>query len=89
MQKIGIRELRNKLSHYVNQVEEGKRYELTKRGEVIALLIPVQEEKMYKGLRALTEEGIAFWTGDKPKGASRPVKNRGRLLSEIIIQDRR
>jgi prevent-host-death family protein len=88
MQKVGIRELKNKLSHYLNQVEEGKRYELTKRGEVIALLIPVQEEKMYTGLRALIEEGQASWTGDKPTGASHPVKHRGRPLSEIIIQDR-
>ena len=87
---VGIRELRNRLSRYLKQVEEGKRIEVTNRGEVIAILIPAkQKKKIDKELIALVEEGMASWIGGKPQGASQSVKGRGRPLSEIVIEDRR
>lgn len=89
METVGIRELGNKLSFYLKQVQEGKRIEVTNRGEVIALLIPAKRRKVDKKLMALVEEGLASWTGGKPQGALHPVKGRGRPLSEIIIEDRR
>lgn len=89
MPSVGIRELRDKLSLYLAQVKEGKQIEITNRGEVIALLIPMKRKKVDKELLALVEEGSAAWTGSKPTGASRPVKGRGRLLSELVIEDRR
>ncbi len=89
MPSVGIRELRNKLSLYLAQVKEGKQIEITNRGEVIALLIPMKRKKVDKELLALVEEGSAAWTGSKPTGASQLVKGRGRLLSELVIEDRR
>lgn len=90
MMTVGIRELRNKLSLYLKQVEEGKRIEITNRGEVIALLIPAKKrKKIDKELIALIEEGLVSWAGGKPQGASQPVKGRGRPLSQIVIEDRR
>lgn len=90
MMTVGIRELRNKLSLYLKQVEEGKRIEITNRGEVIALLIPAKGGKRIdRELIELVEEGLASWAGGKPQGASQPVKGRGRPLSQIVIEDRR
>ncbi len=89
MPTVGIRELKNKLSLYLKRVERGERIEVTNRGEVIALLVPAKRGKLDKELLALVEEGLATWTGGKPKGASRPVKGRGRHLSDMIIEDRR
>ncbi len=89
MPRVGIRELRDKLSLYLTQVKEGKQIEITNRGEVIALLIPMKRKKVDKELLALVEERAASWTGGKPTGSPQPVKGRGRLLSELIIEDRR
>jgi prevent-host-death family protein len=36
MERIGIRELKNNLSHYVRQVEGGKRISVTAHGRVVA-----------------------------------------------------
>lgn len=88
MPSVGIRELRDKLSSYLTQVKEGKQIEITNRGEVIALLVPMERKKVNKELLALIEEGTASWAGGKPKGASCPVKGRGRPLSELISEDR-
>lgn len=40
MEPIGIRELKNNLSHYVRQVEGGKRISVTAHGRVVAELVP-------------------------------------------------
>jgi prevent-host-death family protein len=40
MISTGIRELKNKLSHYVRQIEAGKRVAVTAHGRVIAQLVP-------------------------------------------------
>ena len=37
---IGIRELKNNLSHYVRQVEAGKRISVTAHGRLVAELVP-------------------------------------------------
>lgn len=89
MSTVGIRELRDKLSHYLSQVKEGKRIEVTSRGEVVAILMPAKRRQVTKELLALMEEGSASWAGGKPTGSSRPVKGHGRPLSELITEDRR
>ncbi|KPJ65474.1 MAG: hypothetical protein AMJ45_05170 [Syntrophobacter sp. DG_60] len=86
---VGIRELKNKLSFYLQQVKEGRRISVTNRGEVIALLVPAEEGRLNKELKVLLEEGTASWKGGKPKGSVHPVKGRGRPLAERIIEDRR
>ena len=86
---VGVRELKNKLSHYLDQVNQGKRIEITRRGRVVALLIPAIDTSIDMALLALIEEGMAFWAGGKPKGAIHRVSNRGRALAELIVEDRR
>ncbi len=89
MSTVGIRELKNRLSFYLKQVEGGQRIEVTNRGEVIALLIPLNRRKVDKEVLLLVEEGAASWNGGKPHGASQPVKGRGRPVSELVAEDRR
>ena len=89
MSSVGVRELRDKLSLYLTEVRKGKQIEITNRGEVIALLIPMKQNQASKEILALVEEGGAAWSGGKPTGASQPVKGHGRPLSELIIEDRR
>lgn len=40
MRKVGLRELRNRLSHYVRLVRAGHVIQVTDRGEIVAELIP-------------------------------------------------
>jgi prevent-host-death family protein len=40
MRKVGMRQLRNRLSHYVRQVRAGREIQVTNRGEVVAELVP-------------------------------------------------
>ena len=40
MKKVGLRELKNRLSHYVRRVRAGHEIQVTDRGEVVAELLP-------------------------------------------------
>jgi len=89
MSKVGVRELKNKLSFYLKKVEQGEKIEITNRGEVIAFIAPAKKEAVNEELLDLMKKGVATWSGRKPTGSLRPVKTRGRQLSELIIEDRR
>ena len=57
MKRMGIRELKSQMSEVLRQVQEGEMVELTKHGEVIALLMParrrVNEEQVRVALARL------------------------------------
>ena len=54
MKSIGVRELRQRASEYLREVEAGETVEITSRGRPVARLVPVCERT---GLAALEAEG--------------------------------
>ena len=89
MNTVGVRELKNKLSHYLRDVKSGKPVAITERGKSIAVLMPVDSHPGLEIARELSRKGIGSWKGGKPKGASRAVVVKGKPVSQIIIDDRR
>lgn len=89
MYRIGIRELRNKLSYYVGQVRKGEQITVTDRGRAVAVIVPTEEKEAVERLISLVREGFASWEGGKPTGSSHPVPLRGRPLSDIVLEGRR
>lgn len=89
MKTVGVRELKNKLSHYLRDVKEGRPVEITERGESIALLVPSKQSSGAQIAEMLSRKGIGSWKGGKPKGASRRVTVKGKPVSQIVIEERR
>ena len=89
MTTVGVRELRDRLSKYLRRVADGERLVVTQRGEPIALLIPPSPVEQEYGLQAMIDEGLASWSGKKPRGAGRPIPVNGDSLAQTIIEDRR
>lgn len=83
---VGIKELKAKLSDYVDRTREGERFLVTDRGEPVAELIPLNPECL--ALFKMAREGVVKWQGGKPKGL-RGVVVRGEPVSETILRDRR
>jgi prevent-host-death family protein len=44
MPKVELRQLKNRLSHYVRQVRAGREIQVTDRGEVVAELVPPRRD---------------------------------------------
>ena len=88
MSRVGIRDLKNRLSRYLEDVEKGERISVTRRGKVIAYLVPVAESGEAVRLAGMVQEGLATWSGGKPKGSSRPIRAKGKAVSEVVLEDR-
>ena len=56
MEKIGVRELRQDASRWLKRVKAGESFEVTDRGEPVALLVPAPKRE---GLDALIAAGRA------------------------------
>lgn len=44
MERAGVRELRQNLSKYLERVKAGERFEVTERGQSVALLVPLDHD---------------------------------------------
>lgn len=61
MRAVGIRELKNRLSEYLRQVQQGERVLVTDRGKVIAELRPPgapDSAEKHPGLHAMAQSGL-------------------------------
>jgi prevent-host-death family protein len=95
MQLVGIRDLKNRLTHYLETVKKGSVIIITDRGAPIAVLHNLDrlEEKASaeERLAYLAKQGYLTLPGGKER-AFAPVERaevKGRPVSETIIGDRR
>ncbi|MBI2895339.1 MAG: type II toxin-antitoxin system prevent-host-death family antitoxin [Deltaproteobacteria bacterium] len=85
---VGIRELKNSLSAYLERVRAGETMTVSDRGRPIALIVPLGGPVEHT-IRDLVRAGRLSWAGGKPQGSSRPPVVRGRPVSDAVIEDRR
>ena len=96
MESVGIRELKNRLTHYLRVVQQGRTIIVTSRGRPVARLIPAApmrkttlpwelEERMWE----LAADGFLIWNGGDSHVPEPVAVNRGpRLLSHLVVEDR-
>ncbi|NPV27301.1 MAG: type II toxin-antitoxin system prevent-host-death family antitoxin [Firmicutes bacterium] len=90
--EAGIREIKNRLSYFLKQVQEGKSVLIKDRNRPVARLVPVVETRnnVPEEIIRLVESGLASWNGGKPKGIDFPATNKTAILvSEMVTEDRR
>lgn len=89
MATVGVRDLKNRLSEFLRRVADGERITVTDRGRPIAVLSPPESLPDDADIRRMVREGLASWGGGKPRGATRPIKIRGKPISDTVREDRR
>ena len=90
--RLGLREANQRFSKAIKAVRAGKEVVLTERGRPIAVIKPIETEDVQEAaLRAMVDEGLitlAVRKGPMPSPSWRPVKVKGKPLSQTIIEDR-
>ncbi|MBI3755670.1 MAG: type II toxin-antitoxin system prevent-host-death family antitoxin [Deltaproteobacteria bacterium] len=86
MISVGVKELKEKLSKYVDKVKHGERVIITDRGNEVALITPLSEE--YHKIKSLIDSGKAVWSGGKPEGV-KGIKIKGKPVAETVLEERR
>jgi prevent-host-death family protein len=85
MISVGIRELKAKLSGYVDKVRHGEEIVVTDRGKEIARVIPISRER--NAVKRLVESGRAAWSGGKPEGI-KGIRVKGKQVSKTVLEER-
>ena len=85
METVGIKDLKAKLSSYIDKVSKGEEIVITEHGREVAIIIPISKER--RVIKSLIEAGKAHWAKGKPKGL-KGIKLQGKPLSETIIEER-
>ena len=89
MTTVGLRELKARLSHYLNCAAQGEQVTITRRGKIIGVLLaPDQAPPRKKTLDELVAEGFLLRRGAKWTRLPEPIRLKGKPLSEYVIEGR-
>ena len=83
--EVGVRELRNNLSRYLDRVRDGEEVVVTERGRAIARVLPVGAER---ALDRLINEGVVTPARRPKRRAAPPMVTKG-PVSDLVADQRR
>jgi prevent-host-death family protein len=83
--EVGIRELKNHLSRYLDRVRAGDELVVTDRGRAIARVVPLDDERV---LDRLVAEGVVTPARREKRRATRPLRSTG-SVSDLVGEQRR
>ena len=83
--EVGVRELHDRLSEYLEKVEQGTEIVVTRRGRPIARLSQVDGPRPFEELE---RRGLVRWP-EKPRQARRPLPAGKGSISDLIRDQRR
>jgi prevent-host-death family protein len=83
--EIGIRELRDHLSRYVGQVQEGQEIVITDHGKAVARIVPIEDGR--RKLDRLIAEGLVT-PAKRPRSKPNPIPGARGSVVEMLIEER-
>ena len=86
--RVGVRDLKSRLSEYLSQVRQGKTVIITDHGHPVGRLSPV-EQPLDERIKALQNAGMVAWNGQKLNPITPAAVNHGELqVSDILVEMR-
>jgi prevent-host-death family protein len=88
---VGVREVRARMSAYLRAVEHGESITIVdRRKKPIARLVPAETNPEREVLRRLASLGaITLGVGRPGRKPTMRLRRKGRLISDLIVEDRR
>jgi len=84
--EAGVRELRDRLSHYLNLVREGQEVTVTDHGNAVARLVPLAEPR---ALDRLVAEGLVTRARATKRARTAPRVTAKGTVSDLVAEQRR
>lgn len=85
MVSVGVKDIKAKLSSYIDRVRRGERVIITEHGKEVAMILRISPER--KAIRSLVDAGRAHWSDGKPRGLE-GITVRGVPFSQTVITER-
>ncbi len=93
MGSVGVKELKNRLTQYLQRTKKGEEVIVTERGKPIALIQSIKSAEHVVSLEArlarLAAQGVIMLPTEQPVKKIRLAKVTGAPISQIILEDRR
>jgi prevent-host-death family protein len=87
--QIGLREANQKFSGLIKAVRRGTEVILTDRGKPIAKIVPIKAESPKDVIKRLEDSGLLIAATKRgPMPSFKPLRIRGKPLSQTVIEDR-
>ena len=83
--EVGIRDLRNQLSRYLEAVRAGDEIVVTDHGRAVARLVPLDEPRV---IDRLVAEGVVTPARSNQRTSARRARARG-TVSDLVTEQRR
>ena len=85
---VGIRELKTRLSNYVQQVKSGATLVITERGKPVGRIVPLSPSVETR-VQELVQAGLMAWSGQKLAPMAPVARTRGeRMVADLLLEDR-
>ena len=82
--RVGVRNLKARLSEYLRQVSQGQTVIITDHGRPVGRLSPV-DQPLDERLKALQDAGLVAWNGQKLKSVKPAAINQTDLQASDIL----
>lgn len=95
MQLVGIRELKNRLTHFLSLIKKGEQVVVTDRGNPVAILHSLDQVEVCASpeekLAGLAKRGFLRLPSREKQidRRTQPVPIKGKPLSQMVLEDRR
>lgn len=83
--EVGVRELRDNLSRYLDRVRSGEEMVVTDRGRAIARVLPMGTDRV---LDQLIADGVVTPARKQSRRLPRPIRAAG-TVSDLVVEQRR
>ncbi|MDH7486261.1 MAG: type II toxin-antitoxin system prevent-host-death family antitoxin [Anaerolineae bacterium] len=85
---VGIRDLKARLSSYVQQVKAGSMVVITERGRPVGRIVPLSPSVETR-IQELIQVGLMAWSGRKLVPRTPVAQTRGKLtVADLLLEDR-
>jgi prevent-host-death family protein len=93
MAVVGIKELKNRLTEYLRRTRQGDEIVVTDRGKPIAIIQALEHARQVSSLEGrlakLDAQGVVTAPTRLPLRRVKRARASGRLLSQLVVDDRR
>lgn len=84
--KVGVRDLKTRLSEYLRLVQRGETILITDHGQPVGRILPAEQD-IESRIAALQQAGLLAWDGqDLPNIEPPAVNSSGHLISDLVSE---
>ena len=85
--RIGVRELKARLSEYLRRVKAGHTIVITEHGRTVGRIVPAGQS-LDERLQGMRQAGALAWSGKRSRRVTPLGRARGGAVADLLVENR-